>query len=437
MANRVVIGWMGLALLAMTAACSGDDTAPVSDGGPDGAAGTDARADAPLGRGGSGVGGGGGQDAAPDTAVSDGQASDAADSSPGDGGADVAADVVAQTDAADARDAAAAPDGADASRDAGDAGGVARGEYLVMNLLACTDCHTPRRGDGMPDAARLLAGNAAFGMAPIGPDGGMVPIGAANLTPDPTTGLGSWTDTQIKQAFLDGIKKDGKPLISLMPYYAFHNMSAGDADAIVAFLRSIPAVSNDIPVHPDLLAPALPIDAASIPNTTLPPADPNYASAVRGRYLAAQTGACIECHTKHTGLNVGASPGPALDTAKYFAGGQVYRRDQFDLPPALPAQIVSANITPDPITGIFGLAPSAIVNILLRGVAPGGLEICPPMPVGPVGPYGGLTNEDAIDIANYVLSLPPISNDTGPLCDFRVATPSDGGNEGGTDASGQ
>jgi len=191
-----------------------------------------------------------------------------------------------------------------------------------MHLLACTDCHTPRKADGSPDTTKLLAGSATFAMAPIGPDGGLVPIGTSNLTPDPTTGVGNWTDAQIKTAFLDGVDDQGKPLISIMPYFAFHNMRASDADAIVAFLRSIPAVSNPIPEHPDLLAPAPPISAAAIPNTTLASTDPNYASAVRGRYLAGQTGACIECHTKHLGLNLGASPGPALDATKFFAGAR-------------------------------------------------------------------------------------------------------------------
>ena len=70
------------------------------------------------------------------------------------------------------------------------------------------------------------------------------------------TGLGSWTDAEIKSAFLDGNAKgvDGgtRPLFPIMPYFVLHNMTAQDANAIVAYLRSIPAVANAIPAREPL-----------------------------------------------------------------------------------------------------------------------------------------------------------------------------------------
>jgi len=121
------------------------------------------------------------------------------------------------------------------------------------------------------------------------PKKGLLPT--PNLTPDKTTGLGDWTDKQIKNAFQNGLDSDDKPLFSVMPYYVFHNMSDADADSIVMYLRSIPAVKNEIPERQDLGFPVMqaqPVPADMLPDTTLEPSDANYDSAQNGRYLAAK-----------------------------------------------------------------------------------------------------------------------------------------------------
>jgi mono/diheme cytochrome c family protein len=85
-----------------------------------------------------------------------------------------------------------------------------------------------------------------------------------------------------------------------MPYWAFHNLRSEDADAIVGYLRASQAVHNVIPERQPLgfpfTTPAAPIPENQIPHTTLASNDPNYASAVRGRYLAGSS-VCIDCHT--------------------------------------------------------------------------------------------------------------------------------------------
>ena len=81
---------------------------------------------------------------------------------------------------------------------------------------------------------------------------------------------------------------------------------------------NFPAVSHNVPDNQPLPFPftqaAQPVPASSLPDTTLPSTDPNYQSAVRGKYLAANIGICMECHTKHTQ----GTPIP-LDTTKLFA----------------------------------------------------------------------------------------------------------------------
>jgi mono/diheme cytochrome c family protein len=305
-------------------------------------------------------------------------------------------------------------------------GSIARGDYIVNHVAACGDCHTPRNMDGSPDLTKMLAGNPAFAdFDPTSATKGLLPT--PNLTPDPDTGLGNWTDEQIKNAFLNGLDSDNKPLFSLMPYYVFHNMSDEDANSIVLYLRSIPAVKHTIPERQDLGFPvtqASPVPAASIPDTTLAKADPNYAKAQAGKYLAGNIGICMECHTEHDAM--AAVP---LKLDKLFAGNETFARDALGLPPVFPATIYSANITP--VSGALkGWAASDVSRTLLTGVDLSGSPLCPPMPFGPDGAFGGLTAEDALAIGYYITTLPPIANGVIPWCSPPM------GGEGGASAGG-
>ena len=68
-----------------------------------------------------------------------------------------------------------------------------------------------------------------------------------NLTPDKATGLGDWTDEQIAKALTTGERPDGRVLAPIMPYHAYSQLTPEDVQAIVAFLRSLPPVSNQVP----------------------------------------------------------------------------------------------------------------------------------------------------------------------------------------------
>lgn len=120
-----------------------------------------------------------------------------------------------------------------------------RGKYLVT--LACADCHTQPAAtlqnptaEGL-DMTKFMAGGREFESI------GGKPIQSRNLTPDPTTGLGDWRDAQIDSAFAFGFDDEGKGLCPPMPWQNFMSMNKTDRDAIVAYLRSIPAVVNDVP----------------------------------------------------------------------------------------------------------------------------------------------------------------------------------------------
>ena len=329
---------------------------------------------------------------------------------------------------------AGAAGGAAGSAAGGAAGGVvltakqARGEYLVDAVNACGDCHTPQTATG-PDLTHYLAGNPTFIQLP---NGDALPT--RNLTNDPT-GLMNRTDDEIKNMFQNGVRPTAtgsEALNPTMPYYVFHNMDADDADAIVAYLRTVPGVNNTIPRRGasfDVPAPAPPLDVTKLP---VPPASyPNLASAMRGQYLAARGGICVECHTKHL------DPGSAtvLDEAHFFAGGEDFTAL---FASTLMIHPVSKNITSDNATGVGTWSVSDIVTVLKQGKAKDGTGICPPMPVGPNGAFGRLTDSDANDIANYIHSIPPQTNMIVDMCVWPPGPPvgGAGGNGGAAGAGG-
>jgi mono/diheme cytochrome c family protein len=115
-----------------------------------------------------------------------------------------------------------------------------RGEYIA-NITGCNDCHTPGTLYGSPDFSRALSGSE---LGWQGPWGVSYP---RNLTPDPATGLGSWTDAEIERALRSGVKKDGSPLLPPMPWPDFAHMTQEDMGALIAYLRSIPPVVHKVP----------------------------------------------------------------------------------------------------------------------------------------------------------------------------------------------
>jgi mono/diheme cytochrome c family protein len=118
---------------------------------------------------------------------------------------------------------------------------IERGRYLVT-LGGCNDCHTPGYFLGKPDMGRELAGSEVGFEIP-----GLGAFYGPNLTPDRETGLGTWSEADIVKAIQTGVRPDGRGLVPIMPWPAFAKLTKPDAEAIAAYLRSLPAVSNKVP----------------------------------------------------------------------------------------------------------------------------------------------------------------------------------------------
>lgn len=120
---------------------------------------------------------------------------------------------------------------------------VARGRYLVTSTSSCSSCH----GGTSPAAPGWLGGweeGAPEGKFAVGP----FTVYAPNLTPDKETGIGNWVPQQIFNALRTGINDEGEVLCPPMPWPAYRNMTDDDIWAIVAYLKHIKPVQNEVPM---------------------------------------------------------------------------------------------------------------------------------------------------------------------------------------------
>jgi mono/diheme cytochrome c family protein len=252
--------------------------------------------------------------------------------------------------------------------------GIARGEYLVKSVMACTDCHTAK-----PDGGWLAGQVTEINAGPI-----QAVFAAPNLTPDKETGLGNWTDAQIARAIREGVDKDGVGLV-VMPSFNFHRLADADVAAIIGYLRSIEPVNNPIP--PFTASPVAKVMAAlgvlgpspiGEPITTVQvapsPDDPAY-----GDYMMTIAG-CRDCH----GFDYTGGPVP-------MTGPEV--------PPA-------PNLTR---TGeLIGWSEADFINTLRTGVTPSGHQLHEVMPWKI---YGTMTDSDLAAIFRQLQSQPaPVAN---------------------------
>jgi len=109
----------------------------------------------------------------------------------------------------------------------------------VEIAAACGLCHTTRGPDGAPRCGMEQAGGRVFqerGFRAVAP----------NITPDPETGIGRWTDAEIADAIRNGRRPDGSLLGPPMQVEAYRGISDRDLAAIVAYLRAIPPVRHAV-----------------------------------------------------------------------------------------------------------------------------------------------------------------------------------------------
>lgn len=274
-----------------------------------------------------------------------------------------------------------------------------RGAYLVNQLCACGACHSTRESgdllDGESSTMFLGGGNVFEQDVPS-----LVKLYVPNLTSDPATGLGLWSDDQIRRAVRDGVDAHGGLLFPVMPFDAFQHMSDDDVDAVVAYLRSVPAVKQPRPPFPRVLpfmAKLFVLDfglAFHRPamNVRAPPREDRLAY---GKYVA-ELGACTDCHSM-------SARGPWREGDSRFMSGSA---EPFAWPRL--GKVWARNLTPDATTGLGRYAAKQIADALRNGRRLDGKRMAPPMAL--VIPHvSGLTDDDLDALVTWLRSLPPVS----------------------------
>jgi mono/diheme cytochrome c family protein len=263
---------------------------------------------------------------------------------------------------------------------------VERGGRTVQ--LLCAGCH-------LDNETSTLAGKpmvdvpAQFGTAH-----------SANITRDPETGIGAWTDGELAYLLRTGVTRDGRytpPWMVKLP-----NMADEDLLDVIAFLRSDDPLVRAVkakrpPGKPSLLTKVLSrVAFKPLPYPTAPIVAPDPSDKVaHGRYLVQARAICFPCHSADFAKLDEFVP---ERSAGYLGGGNAM--------PDMNGRIVkTANITPDPETGIGKWSEDEFVRLLRFGVRPD-LSVI----VYPMVPYPELTDDDARAIYAYLRTVPKIKN---------------------------
>jgi hypothetical protein len=299
-----------------------------------------------------------------------------------------------------------------------------RGRKLA-DVMLCSFCHSPMTLDGglqlYNDRLRL-----AGGIKVVAPPYGT--FYTRNLTPDPETGIGTWSSVEIARAITVGIKKDGNGM-GVMPVHYFQNVRNQDLNDLIAYLRSVPPVQRRIPA-PTPMPPMDKVSAglrlilpfldypsqdwfyagqdsisASIPSTAkelhLPP--PTGSALIvkplrsspqieQGEYLATIT-ACAFCHTP---VEVGGQR-----VKKALSGG-------FRVVDPMCGTIYSRNLTPDKETGLGTWSDEEIERAIRHGVGRDGHLLCPT--VMPWQAFSQFSDDDIRSIISYLRAIPAVSH---------------------------
>jgi mono/diheme cytochrome c family protein len=252
-----------------------------------------------------------------------------------------------------------------------------RGNYLVNTIMTCGNCHTPKGPNG-PIEEMAFSGGLRFDEPPFD-------VTASNITPDRETGIGIWSDAELKKALTTGMRPNGVPLAPVMPTGYYSILTSTDLDAIVAYLRSLKPIKNKVPD---------PIYKIAVPRQVFPgserPIDPAALNekVQRGFYLAT-IGHCMECHTPF------GSQGVDFNNA-LGKGGREF--------PGPWGVSRSRNITASKQHGVGAWSDAEIKRAITQGVSRDRSKLKPPMGYAY---YARMTESDLDALTAWLRTVPP------------------------------
>lgn len=270
---------------------------------------------------------------------------------------------------------------------------VTKGAYLAK-AADCVACHTAPGG-------QPFAGGRAFEL-PFGV------LYSPNITPDPKTGVGGYSDDDWVRVLHDGVAPGGKHLYPAMPYASYSKMSREDALAIKAYVMSLAPVAATPPEN----RMKFPYNqrwtmvfwnAVNNPGKELKPDTSKPADWNRGAYLVEALGHCGECHTPRNFMQ-------GLKGSKAFAGADIEGWHAY-------------NLTSDKNAGLGDWSEAQLAQYLSSGHADGHGPASGPMAEAIENSLRFLTPDDIHAMVVYLKSL-PAQSDGPPAVAAKVAPPS-------------
>jgi mono/diheme cytochrome c family protein len=276
---------------------------------------------------------------------------------------------------------------------------LARGQYLA-DAADCLACHTAEGGEP-------FAGGRAFHTE-------FGTLYSPNISPDPDTGIGTWSDEDFVRALHEGVAKNGERLYPAFPYAAYTYLTRDDVLAIKAYLFSQPGVRNQAPEH-ELRFPYNQRWLMAIwamlynPDTRFRPVADRAPAWNRGAYVVEALGHCGECHTPRTPLQ-------SLDNRRKFGGG-------------LAEGWRAYNLSSDEASGIGGWSAADVEQYLKTGRSQNRGSAFGPMAEAVHLSFAKMTDSDLSAIVEYVRSVPPIATPDlpAPRTSLADADPRKGG----------
>lgn len=263
---------------------------------------------------------------------------------------------------------------------------IERGSYLVNAVMACDSCHTPRGPKGALLMDKRFSGGSQTWDEPT------FVVKGANITPDLDTGIGTWSEHDLKHALIDGVRPaharlGGIPLVPQMPFNFYKILLPHDLEAVVAYVRSVAPVHNEVqpPIYKATTEIKL-VPGAERPMEELALRDP----VKRGFYLAT-IAHCMECHARR--------PDGAYDFKNWLGKGGREMTGPF-------GAVTVGNITSHPTAGIGAWTDAEIKRALTQGVARDGRPFKPPMARHVF--YSHMTLDDLDAVVAYLRTLPPL-----------------------------
>jgi mono/diheme cytochrome c family protein len=262
---------------------------------------------------------------------------------------------------------------------------LARGQYLVNGVTGCFACHTDP--DWSKPGAPAMAGREGSGH--VWASEGLPWLVAPNITPDKETGIGNWSDDTLARAIREGISHDGRALFPMMPYPNYRQMSDEDLASVIAYIRSVPAIRNQLPTTKMPFPLNFLMENMPQPVTAAVATPDQSTPVARGAYLVRMC-SCADCHTPQEQ----GRPLPGMD----FAGGLILKGTRGE-------EVASANITPA-ASGIGYYNETTFIHAMREGKV-GARKLHDEMPWVF---YRNMNDDDLKSVFAYLQTLKPVKH---------------------------